>query len=171
MQRYVTQLLEMLQEAKQNRPSPRYLELPEDMECLRDEIDLEMSLEEEEHTMERILGIEQVYLPPENRLSDEQIRLLIDGITDLWSEFHYAPVFRKGDLTEREQYTKLVNSWKKTYPLIRCEDGTWYIEMYDYEQNWDEEEQRYLSDEEYLVKYPLPKMEDFKFDEKEEQPF
>ncbi|MDR2466130.1 MAG: hypothetical protein LBD35_01950, partial [Prevotellaceae bacterium] len=91
MQLYVTQLLEMLHEAKQNRPSPRYLELPEEMECLRDVIDLEMSLEEEEHTMESIFGIEQIYLPPENRLSDEQIRLLIDGITDLWHEFHYDP--------------------------------------------------------------------------------
>jgi hypothetical protein len=36
MQKYVTQLLEMLQEAHNNRPAPRYLELPDDMECLRD---------------------------------------------------------------------------------------------------------------------------------------
>jgi hypothetical protein len=171
MQHYVTQLLEMLQEAKQNRPSPRYLELPEEMECLRDVIDMEMSLEEEEHTMESIFGIEQIYLPPENRLSDEQICLLIDGITDLWHEFHYYPVFRRGEFTEREQYAKLVNCWKGTYPLVRGESGTWHIEMYDYEQNWDEDELRYLTDEEYRKKHRLPETGEFKFDENDEQPF
>jgi hypothetical protein len=31
MQRYITQLLEMLQEAHSNRPTPRQLYLPEDM--------------------------------------------------------------------------------------------------------------------------------------------
>ena len=36
MQNYINQLLEMLQEAHTNRPTLRYLELPEEMECLRD---------------------------------------------------------------------------------------------------------------------------------------
>ena len=57
MQRYVDQLVEILEEAQQNRPSPLYLELPEEMECLRDVIDLEMSFEEDEKTMEAIFGV------------------------------------------------------------------------------------------------------------------
>jgi hypothetical protein len=139
MQRYVIQLLEMLQEAKSNRPAPRYLELPEEMECLRDVIDLDLSLSEDKYTMESILGIPQMYFPPENRLSDEQIRPLIEGILDLWHEFHYEAVFRKGEFSEREQYTKLVDCWKRTYPLFRGTNGAWYIEMYNYEFDENEE--------------------------------
>jgi hypothetical protein len=45
VQQYVNQLLKMLQEAHSNR----YIKLPEKMECLRDVIDLEMSLEEDGH--------------------------------------------------------------------------------------------------------------------------
>jgi hypothetical protein len=62
MQRYIEQLVEMLQEAHFNKPQPRYMELPEEMECLRDIIDYEKSIEEgEEYTMESIFGVEQIY--------------------------------------------------------------------------------------------------------------
>jgi len=169
MQNYVNQLLEMLQEAHTNRPAPRYLELPEEMECLRDAIDLDMALEEDEHTMESIFGVPQFYFPPENRLSDEQIRQLIQGILDLWQVFHYEADFRKGEFTEREQYTKLVDCWKESYPLLRGTNGSWHIEMFDYETNWDEDEKRYLSDEEYYAKNPLLNLDDFEFDTDEEQ--
>jgi hypothetical protein len=145
----------MLQEAHSNRPAPRYLELPEEMEPLRDVIDLEMSMEEDEKTMESIFGVPQIYFPPEDRLSDEQILQLIEGILDLWYVFNYEADFRQGEFTEREQYTKLVNCWKKAYPLLRGTNGKWHIEMFDYELNWDVEEQRYISDEEYMKKMKL----------------
>jgi hypothetical protein len=152
MQKYVTQLLEMLQEAHNNRPAPRYLELPDDMECLRDVIDMEKSMEEDKLSMEHIFGVPQVYFPPADRLSDEQVGQLIDGILELWHVFHYEVDFRKGEFTEREQYTKLVACWKKTYPLLRGSNGTWYIEMYDYKQCWDSEKGCYISNEEYYAK-------------------
>ena len=165
---YVNQLVEMLQEAHGNLPAPRYFELPEEMECLRDVIDLEMSMEKgEEYTMESIFGVPKIYFPPENRLSDEQIRQLIRGILELWNVFHYEAVFRKGEFTEREQYTKLVNQWEKSHPVLRGTSGTWFIELFDYDLNWDEDEGRYLSDEEYYAKHPLPKLEDFEFDEED----
>jgi len=73
MQRYVTQLLEIPQETHVNHLAPRYLELPEEMEPLRDVIDMEMLFDEDEKTMESIFGVPQIYFPPEDRLSDEQI--------------------------------------------------------------------------------------------------
>ena len=167
MEKYVKQLLEILREAHNNRPAPRYIELSEDMECLRDVIDMEMSMEEE-RTMESIFGVPQDYFPPENQLSDEQIRQLIQGIIDLWHVFQFEADFRKGEFTEREQYTKLVEQWKETHPFLTGTNGTWHIEMYDYMTNWDENEGRYLSDEEYYAKNPLPKLEDFEFDENED---
>jgi len=148
MQKYVDQLCETLREACDNRPGPRYIELSEEDECLRDIIDMEMSMEEEGQTMESIFKVPQASFPPENRLSDEQIRQLIRGILELWRAFHYEADFRKGEFSEREQYTKLVSKWKNTYPLLRGTEGAWHIEMYDYMLNWNEEEGRYVPDEE-----------------------
>lgn len=153
MQNYIQQLLEILHEAQNNRPAPRYLELPEDMEPLRDIIELEKSLEEDEQTMENIFGVPQIYFPPENRLTDEQVQQLKNGILELWSVFHYEADFRKGEFNERQQYTKLVEKWKEEMPVFRGTNGTWHIEMFDYEQYWDEDKMRYLSDEEYDMKY------------------
>jgi hypothetical protein len=118
-------------------------------------IDAEMSMEEDEQTMESIFGVPQYYFPPEDRLSDEQIKQLIKGILDLWHVFHYEADFRRGEFTEREQYTKLVEHWKKTHPLFRGTNGSWHIEMYDYEQYWDEEGQCYLSEEAYFARHDL----------------
>ena len=165
MQKYVDQLLEMLQEAQSNRPAPRYIELPEEMECLRDVIDMEMSIKEEGPTMESIFGVEQIYFPPENRLSDDQIGQLKRGILDLWRAFNYEADFRRGEFTEREQYTKLVENWKESHPLLKGTRGTWHIEIFDYEQDWDEDEGRYITDEEYFEKNPPPNMDDVMFED------
>jgi hypothetical protein len=103
--------------------------------------------------MESIFGVPQYYFPPEDRLSDEQVRQLIKGILDLWHVFHYEADFRRGEFNEREQYTKLVEHWKKTHPLFRGTNGAWHIEMFDYEQYWDVEDQCYLSEEAYFAKH------------------
>jgi len=153
MQQYITQLLELLRHAHNNRPSPLYLELPEDMECLRDVIAMEKSLEEEEQTLEQLFDVPQNYFPPENRLTDEQINQLTEGILDLWHAFHYEADFRTGEFNRRQQYTKLVEKWKDHVPVFRGTNGTWHLEMYDYEMYWDEKEMRYLSDEEFNERY------------------
>lgn len=157
MNHYITQLLEILQEAQNNRPLPRYLELPEEMEDLRDIMEIEKSLEEDEQTMESIFGVPQIYFPPENRLTDEQVRQLISGILELWRAFHYEADFRKGEYDERQQYTKLVEKWKEHVPVFRGSNGTWYIEMFDYEQYWNEDKMRYFSEAEYNEKLNIKK--------------
>jgi len=93
-----------------------------------------MSLEEDEKTIETVFGVSKIYFPPENRLSDTQVSQLIVGIIALWRAFHYEVDFRKGEFTEREQYTKLVDCWEETHPVFRGTNGTWHIGMYDYEQ-------------------------------------
>lgn len=153
MQHYIEQLIEVMQEAKSNRPAPRYMELPEEMECLRDVIELEKSLEEDEHTMESIFGVPQYYFPPEGKLTDEQVNILKNSILDLWHTFNYEADFRKGEFNERQQYSMLVERLKSNVPVLRGSNGTWYIEMYDYQHYWDEDEMRYLSDEEYETKF------------------
>jgi len=153
MQKYIIQLLELIKTAEENRPVPSYIEIPKEMEDFRDLIELEKSIEEDDQTMESIFGVPQYYFPPENRLTDEQILMLKTGIVELWSAFNYQAEFREGEFDEREQYTKLVENWKEHVPIFRGTNGTWHIEMYDYEKNWDEDEMRYLSEEEYYLKH------------------
>src|SRR5688572_25242317 len=144
MQTYIIQLLGILKEAHNNRSLPRYIQLPEEMEVLRDVIELEKSLEEDELIMENLLVVPQYYFPPENRLTDEQVQILTEGIIELWQVFRFVPDFRKGEFTNREQYTKLVEKWKDNVPDFRGTNGFWHLEMFDYELNWDEDEMRYL---------------------------
>lgn len=147
MNRYIEQLLEILYEAQSNRLAPSYLELPEEMECFRDVIELEKSLEENDQTLESILGVPQVYFPPEERLTDEQVWQLKEGILELRRVFHYEADFRKGEFNERQQYNKLLEKWRGHVPLFRGTNGTWHIEIFNYEKHWDEGKMRYLSEE------------------------
>lgn len=138
MEKYIEQLAERLREAQHRRPEPRKLDLPEEMKGLEDVVEAEaVMLSGKGNTLEQIFGIEQFYFPPEERLSDTQIRTLTKEIFDLWHVFHYKAVARKGEFTEREIYTKLIGYWKKSFPLFRGTNGTWYVEMYDYEKDFD----------------------------------
>lgn len=160
MQNYINQLIEILQEAHDNRPTPSLLELPEEMECLRDIIELEKSMEKNEQTMENIFGVPRIYFPPENKLTDEQILQVKDEIVKLWRVFHYEPDFREGEFDIRQQYSMLIEKWNDHVPLFRGTNGTWHLEMYDYEKYWDTDEMRYLTDEEYKLKFPPPNMDE-----------
>ena len=140
MERYIEQMLEIMREAHGNRPAPIPMDLPEDMECLRDVIAYERSMEEDRQTMEEILGVPKIYFPPEHRLTDVQIALMIEGILELWEAFHYQAEFREGEFNARQRYTKLVEKWKDPTPVLYGSHGTLHIEMYDYEDDWDEED-------------------------------
>ena len=63
---------------------------------------MEKSLKEDEQTMGCILGVPQMYFPPEYRLADQQIRQLKNSIPEQWWAFHYQTDFRKGEFEERQ---------------------------------------------------------------------
>lgn len=155
MEKYVTQLLEILQAAEENKPAPTQIDLPEEMEGLREIIEMERSLKEDEQLMENIFGVPQYYFPPEDRLSDKQVELLKEGILRLWKAFNYEADFRRGEFNDREQYSKLVEKWKEYAPILRGTNGTWHFEMFDYDLFWDEEEMKYVTEEEYFKKFRL----------------
>ena len=70
----------------------------------------------------------------------------MEGIS-LWSGF------QKGEFNQRQQYSKLVAQWKEHVPVFRGSNGIWHIEMFDYDRYWDEDEMRYLSDDEFDAKH------------------
>jgi len=123
MEKYINQLIEDLREAHPRKPSPRKIELPEEMKGLEDIVDLEMSMEEQQHTMEGIFGVPQILFPPVEKLTDKQTERLVQEILDLWHIFHYEADLPK-NLPARYAYPVLVKCWKKTYPLFRGSNGT-----------------------------------------------
>ena len=132
MQNYLTQLLEYLEEAKERKPQPRYIELPPEMEALRDVIDMEMSWQENERTMEAIFGVPQIYFPPVERLTDDQLKMVVDAILSLWRVFNYEADLPQ-NIPAKYAYTELVKCWKKGYPLLKGSNGTWHIEFCNYD--------------------------------------
>ena len=125
MERYVTQLVEQLEEAKSRKPEMRKMYLPKDMNDLDEMIDSEMSMQKE-YILEDIFGIPQQYFPPVEKLTDEQMEQLVIAILDLWREFHYA-VDMPENIQIRHIYQELVSKWQESLPLIRTSNETIHI--------------------------------------------
>jgi hypothetical protein len=125
MERYVTQLVEQLEEVKSRKPEMRKMHRSKDMNELEEMIDLEMSMQKE-YILEDIFGIPQQYFPPVEKLTDEQMEQSVIAILDLWREFHYA-VDMPENIQIRHIYQELVSKWKESLPLIRTSNETIHI--------------------------------------------
>jgi len=132
MEKYLKLLIETLREAYNQKPSPRYLELPKEMESLRDVIDMEMSMQEDEHTLESIFGVSQLYFPPVEKLTDRQVKRLVKEILALWRIYHYEADLPPG-IPARYAYPVLLSCWKITYPVLKGSGGVWHIELCHYD--------------------------------------
>ena len=112
MQRYIEQLIEDIEEAK-NRPRPPKMLLPPELEFVRG---AEEYLHGEQYEMGKLFGLEIKQFPPEDKLSEEEIQALTDKITELWQVFNFIPVFPEG-LPVKYKYKLLVDylEYKTTY--------------------------------------------------------
>ncbi len=81
MNKYVDQLLGDLQAAQGIKIAPPYLELDEDMECMRG---TEEFLYGTLSTMEQLFGIEKICFPPIEKLTAEKARQLVEEILNLY---------------------------------------------------------------------------------------
>lgn len=135
MQKYVSQLLELLKVAEENLQATSDIKFSEELEFFRDLLELERAMAEDGQTMESIFGVPQYYFPPENCLTDNQVHQLKKRILNLWRKYNYEADFIENQFTERQEYTKLVDSWKIEVPVFHGSNGTWHLELYDQEDD------------------------------------
>ncbi len=88
LDKYLSQLIEDLRVIAKNPPPPPVLDIPGDMEALRDVIEWEHA---EEKPMKEWFGIEKDIFPDEKRLNDAQVERLCHEIIALWNSFNFYP--------------------------------------------------------------------------------
>lgn len=136
MENYIKMLIEMLDEAKERRPQPIDTALLEQQDWFQHMQQEESEMFNPSRTMEQIFGIDRMYFPPETKLTNEQVTILYNAICDLWTTYNYAADFRV-TTPVRQRYEKMLNEWKKGYPLLKGSNATWHIELYHEEGDDD----------------------------------
>jgi len=150
MQKYIDQLLEDLQEAKNFLPSTehyKYIFSPDE------------NIPTPEKNIEEWLGVDQIVFPPKERLNKRQMKQLVTGITDLWQAFNFIADF-PDKMPIDKQYELLLTYWNESLPYseddieivdfcncypINCVRGEKYCECM---QTWNS----MLQDEEKLTR-------------------
>lgn len=126
MKRYIEQLVEDLEEAKNHAPPENpELELLEDENALFELLELG-----EEIPLSERLGIPKKAFPPENQLNDNEIKLLVEKILELWGAYHYLADLPKG-LPVRIAYKTLMSVWEDPVPY--CALGNFHFDFYSHE--------------------------------------
>ena len=133
MQNYVNQLLTDMAAAQKNLPTEvdyalLYPDHPAVAYGLTHIAEYEMS---PRHSMDDLLGIKAEQLPPDDKLSDEQVVQLNDGIVALWEAFNISPDL-PNEVPPRLIYEALKNYWA-TKTVQYVSEGRIHIEFCDYE--------------------------------------
>lgn len=128
MKRYVEQLLEDI-ESVQNRS----------VESIQkwSQINLEETIDDfvepkldDGIIMCDLFGLQQVFLPDESYLDDDEVKILSFSITQLWRSYNLYPIFTK-KLPKRIKYSLLRGFWNQmVYPNP---EGRTDIELCDFE--------------------------------------
>jgi len=127
MIKYLTHLIEDMQQAAKNLPAKPYLELSEDDECLRGVIEYESI---EPKPMQEWFGIDKANFPPAEKLSNDESELMVKEIIKLWHAYNFDPVLPK-NLPARIAYQTLVNYFDK--PVTWVSEGIIGIEFCEYD--------------------------------------
>ncbi len=128
MDKYIEQLIELIRAAYQNRPES---EPVKDLEDEFAEIEAYVS-GDFEVVVEEGFGIPQAYFPPEDRLSDAQIDLLVPEFEALWNHFRFYLCFPE-KINQRWKYILMRKELSERHHMIRTEHGAVNIEFCSYD--------------------------------------
>jgi hypothetical protein len=114
MEKYIAQLIEDLQAAESVSINPMYLELDDEMECLRGSIEY---LEGPSITFEQAFEIEKARFPPPEKLTPAQMQNIADAILSLWQAHNFYADIPKG-LPVNLVYVLLVDKWNEEVQYV-----------------------------------------------------
>lgn len=132
MQKYVTQLLEDLENAKLHEPPSYNVKIMHPDEPALDYglTGVAEFLHSPMYVMEDIFEIKTEWYPPIEKLTEEEVKSLVQKTIELWSAFNFYPSF-PSDLPTHIQYTMLVNRMKEESQYVS--DGFIGIEFCHYD--------------------------------------
>lgn len=155
MEKYINQLLDDLKAAQSNeRPNIDYALLYPDHPA-NDFPGLEYIIEWEKgesYSMEELFGIKAEAFPPVEKLTETQIKSLVEAMTELWLSFNIQPeeqshapfsliyqIFVNFWKTETVQYTNTGTLHIEFchYDVENCPWGSEYCECKEYEQDFE----------------------------------
>jgi len=119
MEKYIQQLLQDIENAKLNKPDkPDVALLYPDHPALEYGLDHIAEWESAPfQPMEKLMGIETDWFPPEEKLTDDMISQLYKKFLELWEVFNFYPDF-PDKLPERIRYSFLVKELKEEVQYI-----------------------------------------------------
>jgi hypothetical protein len=127
MKKYLDQLIEDIQKAAENLPEKPYLDISEDDECLRGVMEYEST---EPKPMQEWFGIDKINFPATEKLTKEELKLMVDEILKLWHAYNFDAVLPE-NLPADVAYKVLIDNFDK--PIVWVSEGRVGIEFCDYE--------------------------------------
>jgi len=127
MIKYLTHLIEDMQQAAKNLPAKPYYEVPEEFKCIEYVFEWENA---EPKPMQEWFGIDKANFPPAEKLSNDELYLMVKEIIKLWHAYNFDPVLPK-NLPACIAYQTLVNYFDK--PVTWISEGTIGIEFCEYD--------------------------------------
>ncbi|MBE9468106.1 MAG: hypothetical protein IMY72_07280 [Bacteroidetes bacterium] len=129
MKRYLNQLIEDMHNAAKNLPEKPYLEISEAEECLRGCMEYEST---EPKPMQEWFGIKKISFPPAEKLSKDELKLMVEEILKLWDAYNFDAVLPEG-VPDELAYKMLVNNFDQ--PVVWVSEGTCGIEFCEYDED------------------------------------
>lgn len=133
MDRYIEQLLEDFIESEKKVPDPDAIWDSVDKKDAGEVEDMAYAEQVIYGTPQRlsdIVHIEQIQLPPAERLSDVQISFLYNGMVKLLAAYHFIPDFPDG-LPEKIRYPLLREKWESEQVFVGA--GEVHLEFCQFE--------------------------------------
>lgn len=121
----VAEILEALDRAKTH--------VPKDWEYLSNDMEVISQVMEMEYMPKPLsnhLGISKELFPTPTQLEDDEIKIIVEKILEVWAAYHYLADLPEG-LPIRIAYETLLSVWEEIVPC--CPFGNFHFDFYELE--------------------------------------
>jgi len=125
MQNYLAQLIADIQQAAKNLPPKPYYDIPPEAEGIEYVIEWENALAK---PMQEWFGIAKENFPPPEKLTDDQLAMMVDELLKLWDAWRFEPILPE-NLPDEIAYKALTGFFDK--PVAWVSEGELQLELCD----------------------------------------
>lgn len=129
MQNYINQLIEAMREAARHAPLQKTFDdvkTPEEFEEFMEFGHTGRNMDEKTKTLAQLFGIPSSHLPPAEKLSQNQMKTLIEEIEKLWTAYHLIPEVPE-KAPDELHYNALKNEWDEE--IVYVPYGAWHMDF------------------------------------------